>query len=409
MGSSHHEQNLTFVDLFCGAGGLSLGFQRVGFKCVCAIDNNESAIETYRHNFQDHVVCADINENTPLPNADVIIGGPPCQGFSSAGMRLSNDERNSLVRVFSKLVTRQKPTAFVFENVEGFFTADKGNRVFDLIEPLIESGYRVHLRKINAANYGVPQHRKRVIVIGGLGWNPTFPEPTHRASGAPGSSRVFKHLPPCPNLSDALAILPPLMDNTPIGFSSGHYSRTISERDIERIRLLQPGCTMKDLPNELWHDSYRRRAYRRVMDGTPTERRGGPPAGLRRLNSDQPSKTITGGAISEFVHPTENRYLTLRECATIQTFPCDFTFFGTSSKIIIQIGNAVPPRLAEIIASNLKNDLMLNKHSRSHSEGALLSFKATNSTGKSPALERVCRQVEGKFLIQRLDIKMEGL
>ena len=386
----------TFVDLFCGAGGTSLGFQQSGFRCIGAIDKDEEAVRTCRLNFQNQALMNEITEKTELTRADVIIGGPPCQGFSSAGMRQAEDVRNSLVRVFSELVARHKPKAFVFENVEGFLTAGKGERVFDLLNPLIQAGYRIHLRKINAANYGVPQHRKRVIAIGGLRWNPMFPEPTHKAFGAPGSSRVYRNLPPCPVLGDVLSEYPPPTKSPP-GIPHGHYTREISEIDRKRILLLKPGQSMKHLPSELWHDSYQRRAFRRVKDGTPTERRGGPPFGLRRLNADQPSKAITSGAISEFVHPSENRFLTLRECARIQTFPDDYLFAGTLSQIILQIGNAVPPTLAQAVAQTLSYDLEFNKSVSKTQEGALLSFVPTTSTGMSPALKDVFAAVNEKF------------
>ncbi len=405
--SKQYEPQPTFIDLFCGAGGLSLGFQEANFKCVCAIDNNASAILTYQNNFQDHIGQSDITENVPLPVADVIIGGPPCQGFSSAGMRRTDDKRNSLVRVFSELVARQKPSAFVFENVEGFLTSSNGDRVFDLLDPLIESGYHIHLRKINAANYGIPQHRKRVLAIGGLGWDPVFPEPTHMAFGAPGAAKAHRHLPPCPTLAHALDGLPTPAERPP-GVPQGHYTRQPSEIDLKRIQLLQPGQTMKDLPDELWHDSYRRRAYRRVMDGTPTERRGGAPFGLRRLYSDQPSKAITSGAISEFIHPTEDRFLTLRECARIQTFPDSFVFIGNVAECTIQIGNAVPPRLAEIVASGLKESLLSNP-ACTYAQGKLLTFIPTVSSGKSPALRALCERVEARYLAELHYIEKEQL
>ncbi|MEA3339944.1 MAG: DNA cytosine methyltransferase, partial [Chloroflexota bacterium] len=240
----------TFIDLFCGAGGLSLGFQRSGFRCACAIDSDRAAVETYKLNFQDHILRDKITEKTRLVSADVIIGGPPCQGFSSAGMRCSDDKRNSLVRVFSELVARNKPKAFVFENVEGFLTADKGERILDLLTPLVQVGYRIHLRKVNAANFGVPQHRKRVIAIGALGWDPTYPEATHMAFGAPGAAKVFRHLPRCPTVEDVLMGLPqPTLD--PPGMPQGHYVRRLSELDVKRIELLKPGQSMKDLPEEL--------------------------------------------------------------------------------------------------------------------------------------------------------------
>ncbi len=296
----------------------------------------------------------------------------------------------------------------MFENVEGFLTAGNGDRVFDLLVPLIQSGYRIHLRKVNASNYGVPQHRKRVIAIGGLGWEPTFPEPTHRAFGAPGTSNVFKHLPHSLTLADAIMGLPQPSDNPP-GIPDGHYIRPPSEQDMERIQLLQPGQTMKNLPIEFWHNSYKRRAFRRVMDGTATERRSGAPAGLRRLFADQPSKAITSGAISEFVHPSENRFLTLRECARIQTFPDDFLFVGSISERILQIGNAVPPRLADVIARSLAEDLLSQNSATILCEGALLSFMPTFSSGKSPALERLCRRIEENYITKQTPKQAEQI
>ncbi|MBI5876335.1 MAG: DNA cytosine methyltransferase [Chloroflexi bacterium] len=396
---------LTFVDLFSGAGGLSLGFLHSGFQCICALDSNAAAITTYQHNFKDQFSRVDITEATELPLSDVIVGGPPCQGFSSAGLRRLDDSRSTLVRVFSELIVRHKPKAFVFENVEGFLTAHNGDRVFDLLGPLVDAGYRIHLRKINAANYGIPQHRKRVIAVGGLGWDPTFPEPTHMAFGAPGSSISFRHLPMCPTLADALVGLPEPLDAPP-GLPQGHFTRPVSQRDAERIRLLLPGQSMKHLPVDLWHDSFRRRAYRRVRDGVPSERRGGAPYGLRRLHIDEPSKAITSGAISEFVHPLKDRFLTLRECARIQTFPDDFEFFGTVAEAILQIGNAVPPVLGEAIARNLRSDL-LKALPATHSNGALLSFVPTASTGMSPVLEKLTARVNKCFQISPANSYLE--
>ena len=402
------KEGYKFVDLFCGAGGLSKGFLDAGFTCLQAIDQDESAIRTHHANFGGNASAMKISETIALKKADVITGGPPCQGFSSAGMRRTGDKRNTLVRVFAELIARQKPKAFVFENVEGFLTADQGNRVFDLLEPLIEAGYRIHLRKINAANYGVPQHRKRVLAIGGLHWEPTFPQPQFMAYGAPGASNTSRHLPLCPTLSDALSgLLEP--QATPPGVPSGHFARDVSSLDLERMRLLKPGQTMKDLPPTLWHESYKRRANRRVKDGTPSERRGGAPAGLRRLMLGQPSKAVTSGAISEFVHPTSNRFLTIRECARIQTFPDDFCFAGTLNQAIVQIGNAVPPLLARAIADNLANDLRNRAASDIYPHGALLSFVPTTSTGMSPALRKLSARVHEKYLDQNTQVEQLSL
>jgi DNA (cytosine-5)-methyltransferase 1 len=272
------------ADLFCGAGGLSLGFRAAGFNVVWAADNNDAAVRTYRANLGDHVVCQSITVDTDPPEVAVIVGGPPCQGFSSAGMRRPGDTRNTLVTCFAQIVARKRPLAFVFENVEGFLTAEGGKRVLDLLIPLVAAGYWIHVRKVNAANYGVPQHRKRVIAVGGLGWEPSLPEPTHSAHGVPGARLAATYLPPTPTLQHALADLPPPSTQKP-GMPTGHFYRPLVGVDLERAKALKPGQTMRDLPAELWHDSYRRRAYRRVMDGTPPERRGGAPAGIRRLVS----------------------------------------------------------------------------------------------------------------------------
>lgn len=386
------EEHPSVLDLFCGVGGMTLGFVRAGFTVAGAFDNWGFAVQSYRRNFGDHVRELRISEELELPPATVIIGGPPCQGFSSAGARFADDRRNTLVAVFARLIAKHKPRAFVFENVEGFLTGACGRFIFDLLDPLIATGYRIHLRKVNAANFGVPQHRKRVLAIGGLGWDAAFPELTHSAHGAPGAMLAGTRLPPTPCLGEALAGLPPAM----IGTNGNEHSyRVLDGVDLERAKLLKPGQRMRDLPEDLWHESYRRRAYRRVMDGMPVEKRGGAPAGLRRLRADQPSKAITGAAINEFIHPVEDRPLTVRECARIQTFPDEFQFAGSKRDQAQLIGNAVPPQFAEAIARSLLNDL--RKANEGAKPGALISFTPTLSSGMSPILDTVNRKVENAY------------
>lgn len=401
-------EDLSFVDLFCGAGGLSLGFLRVGWRCVAAYDNDPASALTHSINLGHHAHCEPITEETRLPETSIIIGGPPCQGFSSAGIRRSDDHRNTLVGVFAEMVARHRPMAFVFENVEGFLTAEGGRRVLDLLDPLVSAGYRIHLTKINAANYGVPQHRKRVIAIGGLNWEPSFPVPTHRAFGAPGSRLVGAGLPGSPNLRDALRDLPEPSPEPP-GTPDDHFYRPLSGDDLARVTHLRPGQIMRDLPPELWHGTYRRRAHRRVMDGTPTERRGGAPAGIRRLKQEEPSKAITSGARSEFIHPTAHRCLTLRECARIQTFPDDFVFQGTIAERALQIGNAVPPALAQVIAESLVADLLYRPDLATQDSGALISFVPTVSNGMSPALRTVTGVILRRFRDRALKAEQASL
>jgi len=395
----------TVVDLFCGAGGLSLGFCQAGFRPILAIDSFPAAVDTYRANCGDHVRLDTIDEMTQVPSADIIVGGPPCQGFSSAGLQRIDDTRNTLVRVFASIIARVRPRAFVFENVEGFLTSDKGQRVIELLDPLVDAGYRIHLRKINAANFGVAQHRKRVIAIGGLGWTPCFPEPTHSAFGAPGAHLGGRGLPPAMTLKAALDGLPPAIPCEESNSLDDHSFRPLKDDDLKRAKRLRPNQRMRDLPEEYWHESYKRRAYRRVMDGTPTERRGGAPAGIRRLAADEPSKAITGGARNEFLHPSEDRALTLRECARIQSFPDHFQFVGSASDRTLLIGNAVPPKLAKAIALSLYEDVMSATHEPDAS-GALLSFVPTLSSGMSPALQRTCELVRSKFLLAASDSQL---
>jgi DNA (cytosine-5)-methyltransferase 1 len=384
----------TVLDLFSGAGGLSLGFRKVGFHILQAVDIYPPAVKTYRHNLGTHVDQIDLTGAVALPYADVLIGGPPCQGFSSAGLRQKNDHRNTLVGKFAEYVATVKPKAFVFENVEGFLTAEAGDRIIELLDPVIEAGYKVHLRKVNAANYGVPQHRKRVLVIGGLGWEPRFPQITHSAFGAPGSHLASRTLPPTPSITETLAGMPQAMPTAP-GAIQGHYFRQLEGLELQRAIALAPGQTMRDLPESLQHESFRRRAFRRVKDGTPSEKRGGAPSGIKRLKPDEPSKAITGGMQGEFLHPFEHRPLTIRECARLQTFPDDFIFMGTVAEQMQLIGNAVPPLLAEHIASALMSDL--RGITTDQLGGVLLSFVPTLSSGFSPALRHVLERVNKRY------------
>jgi DNA (cytosine-5)-methyltransferase 1 len=373
---------------------MSLGLVRSGWEPVAAYDAWPEAVETYRKNVDARVILGSIDTEMEFPEADLIVGGPPCQGFSSAGMRRATDQRNTLVGVYAEIVARCRPAAFVFENVEGFLTGGDGKFVVELLEPLIEAGYWVHVRKVNAANFGVPQHRKRVLAIGGLGWDPGFPGPTHTAHGAPGSLLVGNRLPLTPSVADAIGEMPAAIacESGPISY---HGYRPLRGADLARAMALRQGQRMRDLPEDLWHESYRRRAYRRVMDGTPSEKRGGAPCGVRRLAADEPSKAVTGGALREFLHPTEDRPLTLAECARLQTFPDGFVFSGKTADQAQLIGNAVPPLLAELTARHLRE--RWDGRVTGCGGGRLLSFVPTRSNGMSPVLQRVTATVQEHF------------
>ncbi len=391
-------------DLFAGAGGLSLGLEQAGFRCAFADDNWTPACQTFQSNFP-HVPlvqadASDLDASSILDAAAskqsplLVTGGPPCQGFTSAGPRRVGDVRNNLVAEFSRLVVQLLPEWVLFENVEGFLTLDKGRFVLDLITPLVETGYWIRLRKINVANYGIPQLRKRVIVLARRFADPGFPEPTHYAFGAPGVDRIgANRLPRTATVRDAFLNL---STAAPTDEPTDVETRPISEDELKRIRGLRQGGTMRDLPKELQHSSYSRRANRRVSDGTPTERRGGAPAGLRRLVADEPSKAITSAASRELIHPYEDRPITLRECARIQAFPDSFVFRGTRSARAIQIGNAVPPPFARILGTHILRSHHRSCDSTIADHGQLVELTVSNSDGMSPALETLVDRVTAR-------------
>ena len=167
---------MNVVSLFSGGGGLDLGFQRAGFKIIYALDNNKNAVNTYRKNIGDHIKCADITkiELSEIPKADVIIGGPPCQSFSLAGKRNVEDSRGQLIWSYFRILEYVKPRAFVFENVIGLLSArtSGGEKVVDqLKEAFSRIGYTIELKVLNAVDYGIPQRRKRVFIVGLLNGN----------------------------------------------------------------------------------------------------------------------------------------------------------------------------------------------------------------------------------------------
>lgn len=401
---------LKAISLFSGAGGCSLGFKNAGFDVLYASDLDKEAVKSYRHNFSNTFVEeADIQKidgndiisrfNLNPGEIDFLIGGPPCQGFSTAGTRFWDDPRNSLLKEYVRVLGQIRPKWFLMENVEGLLTSKNGEYVFEAVKAFVELGYKVRVDKIYAHEFGVPQRRKRVFIIGNrLGINFDLPKPTTKVRG-----QIFNHSEI--GLKDAFINLPqPVIDkNIKVAYPgqlekgplseyyfnpnktiTDHYIFPLNDLQLERVSLLKPGQTMKDLPSHLQHESFLRRAKRRVKDGTPSEKRGGAPSGLKRLFIDQPSLTITSAATREFIHPEENRTLTIRECARIQTFPDWFEFSGSASEKIKQIGNAIPPLLAEQFGQHfLKNYSSANEES---SEGALIGFSLTKAEAMSPAL-----------------------
>lgn len=380
-------KELKAISLFAGAGGCSLGFTQAGYKVVYANEFNSSAVATYKQNFPSTFIddkdinTVDFNEvlksvGLKAGDVDILIGGPPCQGFSTAGARQDADPRNQLLKSYLKALLIIKPKWFLMENVEGLLTLKNGEFLYETLQELENLGYSFRVDKIYAQEYGVPQRRKRIFIWGNnLGISQTLPEPLHILSNS-----IFND---GSSLGEALFGLPSPKENHNI---LNHDYPKVSEINLERISLLKPGQTMKDLPEELQHESFKKRANRRVADGMPSEKRGGAPSGLKRLKMEEPCLTITSAAIREFIHPLENRPLTIRECARIQTFPDTFTFKGNNQQVIQQIGNAIPPYLAKIFASHIAR-LGMEKNEKSTLKAGLQDFSLTKAQAMSPALE----------------------
>lgn len=324
---------LPLIDLFCGAGGMTLGFVKAGFTSVYANDHDKHAIDTYRANFGDHASCDDIRNVTKFPAAEVVIGGPPCQGFSRLGKQATRERTENLLwKEYVRCVKDVRPKVFVIENVPEFFKDPAWPGVRSAAERL---GYKVVGKVLNAADYGVPQRRQRAIIIGSRIGEPELPPQTHRAPG-----QMFPPgLPAWRTVRDAIGDLPlqPTDENR-------HDRRNVGEISLARYRHIPPGGNRKNLPPELQPDCWK---YKDPRGGGSTDLMG-------RLTWDAPSLTIRTQFLKPekgcYLHPQDHRSLTVREGARLQTFPDDFAFVGSNFQAAKQIGNAVPVGLAYQIA-----------------------------------------------------------
>lgn len=386
-----HAGTYKAVSLFSGAGGCSLGFHSYGVSILSAYDIWDKAVETYNRNFPGGIahqvdlgVCDfhRLRDELDLSpgELDFIIGGPPCQGFSTSGKREGDDPRNKLLQNYANAIDAFSPRWFMMENVEGMLTTSNGDFIVSAIDKFISLGYSVFIKKVYMHEYGVPQCRKRVIIVGNReGKNFIFPKPVMLASGVRYKTGAC-------DLYSAIHDL----EGKDIP-SINHVRKEEDGIRLQRIKHLREGQSMKDLPLELQHESFARRAFRRVCDGTPSDKRGGAPSGLKRLVYSQPSLTITGSSTSEFVHPRADRMLTVRECARIQTFPDDFVFCGSDAQQEQQIGNAIPPLFANIMAEQIIKCDMTNGGEVSN---ALIYCDLTKSSAMSPALARTFSRLQ---------------
>ena len=340
------KRQLNFIDLFCGAGGFSLGFKAAGFNCLGAFDNWDPAIKTHKKNFKDtKIYTKSINDYSNLEikeifnnkNVDVIIGGPPCQGFSSIGKQNINDQRNDLIFEFGRIIKSIKPSFFIMENVSGLIH-DKNVFYFNRLKNFfISNGYKINYRLLNAAEYGVPQLRKRVFLIGHKSpFEYNFPKPiflkeNYRTVGETIMDLVNKKK---------------IQNHVPM-----------KHNDIVRKRISfinEGGGITKNIPKKFLQGSrsdYRKNKLKNFSHV------------YKRLHRKLPSGTMVPGHNAFPLHPTLDRALTVREAARLQTFPDKIIFEGTRQEQCILVGNAVPVQLAKVIGKSIKEslDFSLNK------------------------------------------------
>lgn len=348
----------TVIDLFSGVGGLSLGFEEEGFNILLANECDESIANAYMKNHRKaKMVVGDITSldlNAVFGNyknkVDVIIGGPPCQGFSQKGKRKTiHDKRNFLFKYYVKVVELVKPKYFVMENVPNLLTTEKGY-FFNEIETLFNGmGYFLQHGVLNAADFGVPQNRKRAVIIGKMnGVAPALPSPLNEkvtiwdaisdlaflGSGEGNEVQEYRNAPQS-EYEKKLRGHANLLYN--------HKATKHSTLSLKRLRMIPPNAGKEVLPQEQLTKS--------IYSGTWT-----------RMKKDDVSVTITTRfdtpSSGKFTHPFLNRAITVREAARIQSFPDEFIFIGSKSSQMRQVGNAVPPLLASAIAKVIKNDIM---------------------------------------------------
>jgi len=368
------------LDFFAGAGGLSEGLREAGVNVIYANEIDQWAKETYKRNHPETVInCGDIRKLTresismelkgkphTLEEIDIIVGGPPCQGFSIIGQRYIDDPRNRLFQEFLRIVKEVRPKSFIMENVFGLLSIDNGSIRDNIIRLFTEAGYIVTPPKIlTAADYGVPQMRRRVFFIGirgDLSAEPLhYPETTHVPKMEHGGSLLPSYV----TVNEAISDLPSevieskgtnVVETVEYGCSPksefqrsmragsksvyNHHTKRFMELRQKRVDCLGEGDTKACLPEHL--------------------QAGGHDNKYRRLASSKPAPTLTAHMskdLSDFIHPRHNRSITVREAARLQSFPDTYVFVGSEFQQLKQIGNAVPPRLGAAVVKAVVDQL----------------------------------------------------
>ncbi|WP_082699123.1 DNA cytosine methyltransferase [Arthrobacter sp. EPSL27] len=317
------------VSLFSGAGGLDLGLLQAGHRVIWANDFDQDSVSTYSANIGKHIVLKSIEDvpSSDIPDSDIVVGGFPCQGFSQANLnRALDDPRNALYRQFVRVLSEKQPKYFIAENVRGLLSLDSGRAFESITKGFEEAGYRVAAKVLNAADFGVPQNRHRVIFMGTRvdlpeSANLTHPEPTH--SSLPSAEGKLPHV----TVGEALAAVP-----DPIEFPDA-----VPNQAFSRYKFVERNFT-----------------------------------GHRSTDPNKPSPTILargngGGGVNATPHPNGLRRMSIRESAAIQTFPLTFNFVGRLGSAYRQVGNAVPVGLGRALGNAVASaeETLLSSMSRS--------------------------------------------
>ena len=382
-------KSFSFVDIFAAPGGLSLGFKMAGFRILAGVDIDRDGLRTFSHNFPDAtVLCRNAQslDGQELLDAlrlskgeiDVIGGGPPCQGFSTVGRvkiaslvrngvwklqngnpRLIDDPRNLLYKEFIRLVRDCAPKFFIMENVKGMASYRNGELMEEIRKEFEAVGYTADYKLLDAAEFGVPQHRQRFFFIGNrLGLQNPFPRM---------SQQIHSNCSEAISVWNAIGDLPPLragrgeemMDYfkpafhiyqewARVGASHvfNHVARPHTPRDLKTFKFMRPGDKWKDLPQN-YRDMY---GYRNDIFQDK----------FKKLWKNKPAWTVTAHLCKDgyvYIHPTQSRTITVREAARLQSFPDRFVFKGPRSSQFKQVGNAVPPLMVRTAAVRLKEVL----------------------------------------------------
>lgn len=348
-------RTFSLVDLFAGCGGLTSGFVATGvFEPVHAVENDLQAAATYATNFGDHLFVGNMEERVAgsWPRADVVVGGPPCQGFSALGRRDPDDPRNRLWRPYVTALKRMRPAFFVIENVPQFLNSSELRQLSAECERGGQlEGYALETHLLNAAHYGVAQQRRRAVLIGRRReLDPLGPPPRHDGVATVGDALpAWLQAQPCAsNFPLSRLVYRGVEVNGALGLKELHVTRPLSDIWRRRIQAVPPGGSRTDLPDNLLLPCWR--ANRSSATDV-----------LGRLRWDRPSVTIRTGFFrpekGRFVHPDQDRAITHAEAAILQGFDESFQWCGSSAAVARQIGNAVPPPLAEAIAKHLASRL----------------------------------------------------